>query len=97
MQEYLNGKDTTDEKYFKNYWNLENELKSEGLETIKELFERINDFLNDIKAKYEDKNILVVTHNGVCRAFEVLFNGEPKSKDIRNLGYDNCQIKMYNL
>ena len=88
----LSGIDCCD-KVFKDYWNLDAHF--EGLENIDELFARVTEFIDEIKEKYKGKNLLIVTHNGVCRGIRIYFEGYPKSRDIRSLGQDNCQIRMY--
>lgn len=92
----LSGKSVSDE-IFKNYWNVEKNTKYHGVETLQELFERVYSFLEDIKEEYAGKNILIVTHNGVCRTIKTYFEGIPKDKDIRVLGQGNCEMKMYKI
>ena len=48
------------EFYYTDYWNYYSNKKIEGLETIPELFKRVSLFLDEIKEKYKDKNILIV-------------------------------------
>ena len=55
----------------------------------------LQDFLNDLKNRKEE-NILIVTHNGVCRAINIYFNGIPEDKNIINLGIKNCEVVKYN-
>lgn len=65
----------------------------EGIEeTIYEYYNRCADFLKDICAKYKDKDILVVAHNGVCAMFKWYFYGEPKEQDLRNYFCENCEV-----
>ena len=79
-----------------NYWNYYNNHNDYKAETISMLFERIEDFLNDIKKKYSNKTVIVVTHNGVCRAFGCYFNGVPKNGNMRVYSQNNCEIRKYN-
>ncbi len=88
------GKNSSD-KVFKDYWKLDSYY--EGAENIDDLFARVDDFLDEILVKYSNKNILLVTHNGVCRAIKAYFEGYPKSLDVTNFGQDNCEIKMYKI
>jgi len=85
------------EFYYTDYWNYYSQNKIEGLETIQELFERIKLFLDDIKEKYRDKNILLVTHGGVARAIYFYFNELPKDGMIQKFGSTNCGIKEYEI
>ena len=58
---------------------------------------RVYSFLEEIKIKYKDKKILIVTHNGVCRAINACVKGIEKIEDIKDLGQKNCEIKVFNI
>lgn len=77
-------------------WNYNNVIQCEGLEQVKDMIERIKICLDDIKEKYHDKNILIVTHNGIGRAIYSYFNGLPSDGLLTNWGiHKNCEIKEY--
>lgn len=42
-----------------------------GGESLLQLSHRVYSFLDDIIAKYSDKNVLVVSHGGICRVIEI--------------------------
>lgn len=85
-----------DEFDYRRFWTLGKEaIKDE--ETIEECKERVYNFLNDIKSKYSNKNILLVTHNGICRIIYTYFNGFPRRGDIFDKGHKNAELKMYEL
>ena len=67
------------------------------METIPDLFKRIKEFLDEIKEKYKDKNILLVTHGGVARGIYFYFNDIPKDGNLEKFGSSNCGIKEYEL
>lgn len=92
----LEGKNTSDE-IFKNYWHYYENVKYENSESIQEFFLRVHRFLYEIKEKYKDKNILIVAHNGVCRAIRMYFEGIVNKGNLKDLGQDNCEIRMYKL
>ena len=75
-------------------FNLMNE-SIYGLEPISEIRKRINSFLDEIKNKYPNKNILIVTHGGVIINMRVYFEGEPKSGDYDNYIINNCEVLVY--
>ncbi len=77
------------------YWNYYDKTNYETVENIQDFFKRINDFLEDIKEKYKDKTILLVTHCGVTRAIYCYFNGIPENGDVKKLGQKNCEVKTY--
>lgn len=81
---------------YKKFWTYGKEqIKDE--ETIEECKKRVYELLDEIKEKYNDKNILIVTHNGICRLIYTYFNGFPKKGNIFDKGHSNAQIKMYEL
>ena len=79
------------------YWNYHS-TKYKNLETVPELFKRVHPVLDEIQEKYKDKNILIVTHNGVARAIYAYFYGLPEDGNIRNIGiHENCEIRKYKM
>lgn len=85
------------EFYYTDYWNYYSNKKIEGLETIPELFKRVSLFLDEIKEKYKDKNILIVTHGGVARGVYFYFNEIPEDGKLEKFGSGNCETKEYEL
>lgn len=78
------------------YWNYYS--REYDVEHVDELFSRVNPVIDDIKAKYKDKNVLIVTHNGVARAIYAYFNGIPEDGNILNIGtHKNCEIREYEI
>ena len=63
-------------------------------ENVNKFIQRVHIFLNDLKNRKEE-NILIVTHNGVCRAINTYFNGIPEDKNIIKLGIKNCEVVKY--
>ena len=80
---------------YPNYWNYNYDFDIKGMTPIKEFVRTIWEFLDEIKQKYPDKKILIVTHNGVCRAIGAYFNGIPKDGNLSVYAHENCQIKHY--
>ena len=62
--------------------------KYDGCEEIKAFLNRVNSFIEELKTK-DYQNVLVVTHKGVVRAFEVIFNGIGDGK-MFDMGIKNC-------
>lgn len=83
--------------YYTDYWNYYSSKKVDGLETIQDLFLRVKLFLDELKEKYRDKNILLVTHGGVARGIYFYFNEIPKDGMLDKFGSSNCEIKGYDL
>ncbi len=79
------------------YWNYNNKATYEKAESIEVFFKRVYDFLDEIKIKYKDFAVLLVTHQGVSKAINCYFNGIPKDGNLQTLGIDNCEVKEYKL
>ena len=92
---------TKEEFDFTKLWNykIESTFKDAGnLESVNEVFSRINNFFGDIKERYKDKTVLLVTHNGVCVAIRAYFEGIPDGMEtLTGLGLKNCEIKEYEI
>lgn len=82
---------------YPHYWNAHYDFDFKGMTPIGEFLNTVWAFLDDIKATYPDKNILVVTHNGVCRAIGAYFNGIPEDGNLTVYAHENCEIKAYDL
>ena len=79
------------------YWNYYCD-KYEDVEPIKEVCKRSYAVLDEIKEKYSDKNVLIVTHNGVARTIYTYFNGVPEDGNMLSVGsHKNCEVKEYDL
>ncbi len=78
------------------FWSIVNTHEYKDAENVNEFIKRVHNFLNDLKNRKEE-NILIVTHNGVCRAINTYFNGIPEDKNIIELGIKNCEVVQYNI
>ena len=82
------------EKFWNYYSDYAKQFKN--AETVPEITARVKEGLDGIREKYPDKNILIVTHNGVARAIAYYFNGMPKDGSMLHIGeLDNCGIRKY--
>lgn len=61
------------------------------------IVERVKSFLEDIKKNYYDKNILIVTHNDVCKAIRCVINNNYDINEIINFNQNNCEILEYEI
>lgn len=79
------------------YWNYYS-TKYKNVESVPNLLKRVSSCIEEICKKYKDKNILIVTHNGVSRAIYAYFNGLPEDGKILKIGNQkNCEIRKYNV
>ena len=89
----LEGKSKTEIKDFPDF-NDPNETRF-GVEPLNNFKERINSFLSELESTYKGKNILVVTHAGVCLYVRCYFEGEPADKIYENYRLNNCEFLSY--
>lgn len=75
------------------FWGYDSEKKYKEMESMKSVFERVSNFLNEIKEECNNESILLVTHGGVIRAINWYFKG------IINQTFqcENCKIYEYEL
>lgn len=77
------------------YWNYNTTIKYGTSEDIKLFFDRVYNFLDELKTKnYE--SVLIVAHSGVSKAFYGYFEGIENGLFL-NKGLKNCEIKEYQL
>ena len=77
------------------YWNFYTNIKYGTEERIPELFDRVKEFLDDLK-KQEYNSVLIVAHSGVSKAFNAYFQGIGDGLFLYR-GLKNCEIKEYEL
>ncbi len=104
IDERLNERDygdfeghTREEFDYVNYWNFDYNLKENNGESVQHLCMRMDDFLKDMKEKYKDKKVLVVTHSGVARAIYYCIHGIPDDGDMSIIDIPNCNIMEYSI
>ena len=89
--EGVNGNDY--DKYL--FWDYEKNYEYKNVEKVQDFLKRVATFLDNLYAKYPDKNILLVSHNGVNIAASCYFNGFPSNKDLLSIKLDNCNYEIY--
>ncbi len=65
-------------------------------ESLMQLAHRVYSAIDDIIEKYSDKNVLVVSHGGVCRVMETYFNNMT-IESFKGWFMENCQIIEYRI
>lgn len=64
--------------------DYEDRINEFGIEPLEDIKKRVNNFLDEIKEKYADKeNILIVTHEAVAQNINAYFNRVSNIKDFR--------------
>jgi broad specificity phosphatase PhoE len=60
-------------------------------------FDRVDKYFNNLKIKYSDKTILIVSHGGVHHILYARSNNLPKSGNIRVNPMKNCEYRVYQM
>ncbi|MEG0025973.1 MAG: histidine phosphatase family protein [Bacilli bacterium] len=76
--------------YYLNYQDNE-------IEPLNKFMQRIVDFINEIKRKYPNKTILIVTHGAVSRIIYYYLNGIPQDGNLARINIPNLKLIEYNL
>lgn len=84
------GKKGTNE-FFNRYWNYSLNLNDNNVESIKDCLERARIFLEKLK-KYDNKNILIVTHGGFIKALYYNLIGYDENTDFNSFYAFNTTI-----
>ncbi len=79
------------------FWYYKNYEEYSKAENIRDFFTRIYEFLDEVKVKYKDKNVLIVTHGGVIKAIECYAHGMLDDKEIGIFLPDNATVLEYDL
>lgn len=80
---------------FDGFWNYKMNNKYLKAENIERFFNRVYDFLDEIKETYKDKKVLLVTHGGVSVAVKCYFFGIPDMYSLFPLCIDNCEVDEF--
>ena len=80
------------------YYNYYAEDLPEGVEPLPDFIKRVHSLLDEIREKYADKNVLLVTHGGVSRCVKYYFEPIPADGQIdRDSKTRNCEIKSFRM
>lgn len=81
----------------KKYWDYALNSNDCGVERIRDILKRSKDFLEDIKEKYPNQNILIVSHGAIIRSLHHLLIGTDfeKEKDLTKLEINNSFFREY--
>lgn len=82
---------------YNDFWAYEKNLKYDKAENVQDFFKRIYYFLDDLKEKYSDKNILIVCHAGVVKAIECYANNMLADEEIGPFLPDNASVLKYKI
>ena len=78
-------------------WDVILNTKVQNIESIQDFMYRVSSFLEDIKVRYKDKNVLVVTHSAVIRVIHYMLGTIPEDGDLTRMDIPNLRILEYEL
>ena len=78
-------------------WNFFLNTDDNGIERVQDLLARVSEFLEDVKVKYKDKNVLVVAHSAVLRAIHYCLHSIPEDGDMSRLEIPNLRLIEYEI
>lgn len=70
--------------------------RHENGESFFDVVTRIYPLLEELKEKYSDKNVLLVTHGGICRVINSYFYNM-ENEEFSSYALENCEVKEYEL
>ena len=79
----------------KEYWNIKLNKQYDKAECIIDLYNRVDSLIKELKSKYYNDTVLIVTHSGICRLLHYYFNGFPQDGDLTQYESYNCSIERY--
>ena len=88
------GMPTTDFDY-EAFWSYKQNIQYNKAENIKDFFQKVYGFLDDIYLKYKDKRILLVAHEGISIPVHCYFNGIPDKDTLLGLALENYEVAKY--
>ena len=86
-----------DEELTIKYWDFKLNTDINEVEKVQDLMFRIVEFIEDIRNKYEGKNVLVVAHSAILRAIHYAINGIPEDGDMLKIEIPNLRIIEYDI
>ena len=78
-------------------WDVILNTRVQNIESIQDFMYRVSSFLEDIKVRYKDKNVLVVTHSAVIRVIHYMLGKIPEDGDLTRIDIPNLRILEYEL
>lgn len=78
-------------------WDVILNTKVQNIECIQDFMYRVSQFIEDIKIKYKDKNVLVVTHSAVSRVIYYLLGNIPEDANLSRINIPNLRIIEYKI
>lgn len=100
IERYAGNFEGKSDKYYDHIkaWNYKiNSDLDANIENVRDLLKRAKLFLEDIKNRYPNKNILVVSHEAIIRALHYNIVGYDENTNFKELTIDNCCLIKYKI
>ena len=78
-------------------WDVILNTKVNNIEPIQDFMYRVSSFLEDIKIRYKNKNVLVVTHSAVIRVIHYMLGSIPEDANLSRINIPNLRILEYKM
>ena len=78
-------------------WDVVLNTKVQNIECIQDFMYRVSSFLEYIKVRYKDSNVLIVTHSAVSRGLHYLFGTIPEDANLSRIDIPNLRIIEYKI
>lgn len=79
------------------WYDLNSDIVYKNSEGFKSIMDRTKELLDELKEKYPNKTILLVTHGDVCKAINANLNNIIDAKKINLSEQKNCEIRKYTI
>lgn len=91
------AKTYVDVRFWDDIFDFDKNIQLEGSESLKKFFERVYAAIDELKQRYGDKTVLVVSHGGVQHALYAYANNLPWAGNMRLYPVKNCEYRVYDL
>ena len=78
-------------------WDVVLNTKVQNIECIQDFMYRVSSFIEDIKVRYKDSNVLIVTHSAVSRVIHYLLETIPEDANLSRIAIPNLRIIEYKI
>lgn len=79
------------------WYDIDKDIIYKNTEGFKRVITRVAQFIEEIKEKYPNKTVLLVTHGDICKAIYSYINRVTDAKIIKACKNANCSIREYEL
>ena len=78
-------------------WDVVLNTKVQNIECIQDFMYRVSNFIEEIKIKHKDKNVLIVTHSAVSRVIHYLLGTIPEDANLSRIDIPNLRLIEYKI